>query len=443
MSKAVVPQQYVDAVTQVLQLAKKEGATQTEVSVGYEKGFTVSVRQGKVETLEYHREKGVHVTVYFGYRTASASTNDLSLNSLEETVKKAARIAKAVEEDEFAGLADPTFLAHKYPELELYYPWSINPEQAIHIATDCEAHAMSKDKRITNSEGVSVVTSEHWHVYANSNGFLGHYPTTHHSINCSLIAEDGHQMQRDHEYTLARDPADLQNTTQLANQTVEKTVKRLGARRIDTRKAPVIFHSDVAKGFLGTFISAISGGNLYREASFLHDSLGKAVFPSFISIEQQPHLDKMMGSAPFDSEGVKTEKLSYVNEGMVRSYVLSSYSARRLKLQPTGNANGVHNLFITKQVENLPDLIKKMHTGFLVTELIGQGVNIMTGDYSRGAFGYWVENGEIQHPVQEVTIAGNLKDMYSHLVAVAGDTDHRGNIHTGSILLEEMTIAGQ
>lgn len=435
-------EQYKALIQDLLAKAKKAGAHQAEAAINNELGFTVNVRMGEVETVEQHRSKGLSLTVFFDKRMGSTSTSDLSPDAIQYALDKACSIARFTDIDEYSGLADAHLMAYDYPDLALHYPWHINPESAAKMALECEDVARNTHKLITNSEGVSLTTSEYFHVLGNSHGFMGHYPSSCHSMSCVLIANDGHAMERDYDYTVARDPSALENTSQLAKKAVDRTIMRLGARKLSTRQAPVIFAADCAKSLLKHFVSAIAGGNLYRKSSFLLDQLDHAIFPKHIRIDERPHLPKGMGSAPYDGDGVATKARDIISEGVLRGYVLDSYSARKLGMQTTGNAGGVHNLFISAGNENLEGLLHKMGTGLLVTELLGQGVNIVTGDYSRGAFGYWVEDGKIQHPVHEIVIAGNLKDMFLNLVETANDVDHRSNIHTGSILLEKMTIAG-
>lgn len=430
-------------VADLLAQAKVLGASQAEVTASSEAGFSVSVRLGEVETVEYHNERSLGITVYFGKHSGSASTGDLSAEALQTTLEKACNIARFTGEDPYSGLADASLMARHYPELDLYYPWQLTPERAIELGIECESMARAADKRITNSEGAGVNTYEYAYVYGNTHDFIGGYKTSRHSLSCSLIASDGHDMQRDYEYTSARDANDLDAIAVLAKRAAMRTAQRLGAQTLSTRQVPVIFSAETARSLLGHFITAISGSNLYRKSSFLLDHLNKPVFPPFITIDERPHLAKAIGSVPFDSDGVSTRAREIVKEGVLQGYVLGTYSARRLGMASTGNADGVHNLFINTDSMDFPGLLKKMGTGLLVTETIGQGVNIVTGDYSRGAFGFWVENGQIQYPVQEITIAGNLKDMFANIVAVANDVDHRGNIHTGSILIEQMTVAGQ
>lgn len=427
----------------LLAKAKQAGASQAEVSIHIEAGFEVTVRKGEVETVEHHRGKGLSLTVYFGHCSGSTVTSDLTPAALQTALAKACDIARYTGEDPCSGLADAELMAYNYPDLALYHPWNITAEQGIELARECEAQAWAADKRISNSEGASVNTFTREEVYGNSHGFIGECPTSYHSASCTLIAQDGHEMHSDSDYTCARDPMSLQSMPALAKSAATRTVQRLGARRLTTREAPVIFQAEAARSLLSHFFSAITGGNLYRKSSFLLNQLDKPVFPAHINIEERPHLLKGMGSAPFDEEGVITRNRPLVTDGKLISYLLNSYSARKLGLQTTGNSGGTHNAFINTSDQNLDDLLKAMGTGLLVTDTMGQGVNIVTGDYSRGAFGYWVENGVIQYPVQEITIAGNLKDMFLNLVTVGNDVDHRGNIHTGSIWIESMMIAGE
>lgn len=433
---------YQELSAEVLTRAKQQGATGAEVTISIEAGFSVSSRLGQLETVEHHQDNGLGITVYVGQQTGSASTTDLSVPAIELTIEKACNIAKFTSSDPYAGLADPALMAYDYPDLELDHPWEITPEIAANYAIECETLAMD-DLQITNSEGASVNSHRHLQLYANTHGFIGSYLTTQHSLNCILIAQQGGQMQRDFEYTLAREAEKLTKIEVLAKQARDKTVRRLGARRLKTRQSPVIFSPEVAKGLLGNFIAAISGSNIYRKSSFLLDHLESPVFPEHINITQKPDIKRALGSAPFDNEGVRTIEQSFVENGILKKYILNSYSARKLGMSSTGNAGGIFNVSITHSDSSLKDLLQKMDTGLLVTELIGQGVNIVTGDYSRGAFGYWVEKGEIVYPVEEITIAGNLKDMFLNIIDVANDVDIRGRILTGSILINKMTIAGE
>lgn len=414
-----------------------------EISIAQTKGFSVSARMGDVETLEHHLEKSFGVTVFQNQCTGSASSADFSPKSIQAAIEKALSIASFSSPDPYAGLADPTRFAKNYPDCDLYHPWDITPADAIALAIECEKTALAYDKRIVNSEGASVSTVNSNGVYANTLGFFGDYAASDHGISCSVIARENDKMQRDYEYTTARHAKNLNSIDWVARHAAEKTVQRLGAQRIKTQTCPVIFEASVAKSLLRSFVSAISGGNLYRQSSFLLNALGKPVFPPFMNIFQQPHLLQAMGSCPFDREGVATVDQHYVRDGELVSYVLSSYSARKLGMQTTGNAGGVFNLSITPSNVSLEQLIKKMHRGLFVTELMGQGVNITTGDYSRGAAGFWIDNGEIQFPVEEITIAGNLKPMLTGIIANSNDVDFRNGVHTGSILLDQMTVAGE
>ena len=427
---------------QVLSLAEARGATDAAVSVSHDSGFSVDVRMRDVETVSFHDDKSVSLVVYFGQRKGSASSTDTSPAALESIVDAACEIAKVSSADPCFGLADRELMTKTHPDLDLWHPWVLDPAQAIEKALACEAHALSLDKRITNSDGVNVSTGGFCHGYANTHGGEGLIRGTLHSVSCSLIADNGHGMQRDYDYTASRDADKLITLNQLALQAVERTVGRLGARKLKTCKVPVIFSSRVSSGILGSFINAISGSNLYRKNSFLVDSLGKPIFPSWVNIYEQPRLRAGLGSAPFDSEGVVTRDNQFVKDGHVAQYVLGSYSARRMGLQTTANADGVHNLTVDPNAGDLQALIKTMDKGLLVTELMGQGVNGLTGDYSRGASGFWIEHGEIQFPVEEITIAGNLKDMYLGIRAVGHDINPNISTRCGSILIEEMMVAG-
>ncbi|TAK76600.1 MAG: metalloprotease PmbA [Gammaproteobacteria bacterium] len=426
----------------ILKEAARLGAHQAEVNVGANKGFSVTARGGDVETVEYNQDKSVDITVYFDKRMGSSSLSDLRPEAIRAAVEAACHIAKFTDEDKASGLADKNELAFDYPQLDLAYPWSISVEEAIELACQCEREALSYDKRIMSAEEVMVSTVEGLHVQANSLGFMGVFPFTHHDISCVLVAKEGEEMQRDYSYSIAVDPAYLESISHIAKQAAERTVRRLGSKRLPTMKAPVIFVAEEARGLLGSFVSAIQGGHLYRKSSFLLDHLDKKIFPSFVHIQEQPHLPRALGSAPFDEDGVATRSNVFVEDGVLRQYSLGVYSARKLGMKTTGNAGGVHNLTIRPGEKDLPALLKAMGSGLLVTEMMGQGVNLITGDYSRGAGGYWVENGEIQYPVSEITVAGKLQEIYQHIVEVGKDVDVRGNVRTGSILIEEMMIAG-
>lgn len=428
-------------VSDILAEASKQGATSAEVNVSVNKGFNVTVRKQDVETVEYNQDKIIGIDVFFGKRSGSASISDIRPEAIKSAVKAACNIARFTDEDSFSGLAEKELLAFNYPQTDLFYPWNLSVEEAIELAKNCEAEALAKDNRLS-TEAVTISTGEVCNAYGNSHGFIGVVPVTRHEISCVLIAKGDDEMQRDYSYTVSCDSQLLESLSTVAKEAAERTTKRLNARRLPTQRAPVIFAAEEARGLLGHFVSAISGGNLYRKSSFLLDHLDKSVFPSHISIDERPYLAKALGSCPFDDDGVATRPNVFVNNGVLTSYVLGVYSARKLGMKTTGNSGGVHNLFITHGNNNLSGLLKKMDKGLLVTELMGHGVNIITGDYSRGCAGFWVEHGEIQYPVEEITIAGNLRDMYLNLVEVGNDIDKRGNIQTGSILLDHMMIAG-
>jgi PmbA protein len=383
------------------------------------------------------------VTVYFGQRKGSASSSDLSPASIRETVSAACSIARYTSEDEYAGLPEKAHLATDFPDLDLNHPWNLRADEAIALAIECENAARGYHAEISNSEGASVNTHQGVRVMGNTLGFLQGYASTRHSLSCSVLAQRGDSMQRDYWYTVARDAHNLEPATDVGRKSAERALRRLQARSLSTRQCPVMYAAEVASGLLGSFIGAISGGNLYRKSSFLLDALDTQVFPDFVRIHEQPHLKGALGSANYDGEGVATQTRDIVSGGILRGYVLSTYSARKLGMRSTGNAGGVHNLTIDPGELDYQGMLKQLHTGLLVTELMGQGVNMVTGDYSRGAAGFWVENGEIQYPVEEITIAGNLKDMFKNIVAIGSDIDYRGNIRTGSILVERLSIAGQ
>jgi PmbA protein len=438
-----------DVVTKTLAEAKRMGASSAEVAVNLSQGLSVTVRLGEVETVEHTRDKSLGLTVYFGQRAGSASTTDFSPTAVQETVRAACTIARHTAEDPAAGLADPDRLAKQIPDLGLYHPWHPSVEELVDTARRCEDVARAQDKRIVNSEGASISTHEGIEVYGNSHGFLGSVPTTRHSLSASLVAQDDAGMQRDFWWTVGRRNLDLEPADKVGKEAAQRTVRRLGARKLSTRRCPVLYEAPIANSLVSHLVSAVRGGSLYRQASFLLDHLGKPVFAPFVRLHEQPHLPGALGSAPFDNEGVATTARDLVRDGVLQGYVLDSYSARKLAMQTTGNAGGVHNLTLEpggsgsyRAATGLPDLLKQMGTGLLVTELIGFGVNTVTGDYSRGAAGYWVEGGELRYPVEEITIAGNLKDMFRSIVAVGNDVDARGSLRTGSILIESMTVAG-
>ncbi len=428
--------------TDILAEAKRQGASAAEAGLSTSSGLSVTVRMGDVETIEHTRDKGLGLTVYFGKKKGSASTTDFSREAVGDTVKAACAIARHTSEDECSGLADAELMAKTYPDLDLLHPWPLTPQKAIEIALDTENAARAHDSRITNSEGADVSHHEGSYVYANSNGFLGGYATSRHGISCAVIARDDSGMQRDYWYSAARDAGELESPPRVGERAARRAVQRLGSRKLSTRTAPVVYTAETARGLLHHFVSAIRGSNLYREASFLLDHLGKKVFPQGFNIREEPHLKRALGSAPFDNEGVATRARDLVSDGVLQGYVLDSYSARKLGMQTTANAGGVHNLVVEPDEVSFDSLLKEMNTGLVITELMGMGINAVTGDYSRGACGYWIEGGEIAFPVEEITVAGNLRDMYAGIRRVANDVDVRGNIRTGSVLIERMTIAG-
>jgi PmbA protein len=430
-------------IDDLLKEAKRRGATAAEAVVSGSAGIEIAVRLGEVETVEHTRDNGLSLTVYFGQCKGSASTSDLSPAAVREAVRAACAIASHTQSDPCAGLADPERLATQVPDLDLYHPWDLPVEEAIRLAVVCEDAARAADPRITNSEGASLSSHFGVQVYGNSHGFIGGYPSTRHGLSCAVIGQDGESMQRDYWWTSARAAADLEDPEAVGRRAAERTLARLGARQIPTCQAPVLFRAEVATGLLRNLTGAINGTSLYRRASFLLDHLGQRIFPEFVRIYEEPHLPRGLSSAPFDGEGVATAAKDFVSGGVLRSYVLDTYSGCRLGMPTTGNAGGVRNLHIEMGPLDLPGLLREMGTGLLVTELMGSGINPVTGDYSRGAAGFWVEGGEIAFPVEEITIAGNLKRMYQGLVAVGNDCDFPGSTRTGSWLIDEMTIAGQ
>jgi PmbA protein len=439
-----------EVVELALAQARSSGASQAEADASLQRGLSATVRLGEVDTIEYHRDRGLSVTVYFGQAKGSASTADLRPAAVRETVLKASAIARHTAMDEFAGLADPSALARAVPDLDLYHPWDITPEQAITLARDCEAAGLGCDARLKNSEGATVNTHSGVRVYGNSLGFLEGFPSTSHSISCALVAQEGEDMQRDHWYSVARRAEALEDAASIGRQAAQRALRRLGARRIATRRAPVLFAPELARGVYGHFVGAIRGASQYRRSSFLLEAAGQQVFPAFLNITERPHLLQGLASSPFDGEGVATRDRELVQDGVLQGYVLGSYSARKLGLQTTGNAGGIHNLLISaapgvagRTSGSFEQLLALMGDGLYVTELMGQGVNGVTGDYSRGASGFWVENGTIAFPVHELTIAGNLRTMLGSIVAIGTDVDTQGAIRTGSLLLEALTIAGE
>jgi PmbA protein len=426
----------------ILDAARGAGATAAETEVSQAIGQSVTVRKGEVETVAYNRDRSISVTVYIGQRRGHASTADFADESIRTTVEKAIAIARFTAEDPFAGLADPERLARDPPDLDLYHPWGLSVDDAIEAGRAAEAAAFAADPRIVNSEGATVSRGEGEFVYANTNGFRGGYRSSRHHIDCAVVGEEGGSMQRDYWYTAARAPEDLLAPEEVGRIAGARAARRLNARQMPTSECPVIFEAPEAADLIGCFVSAVSGGSLYRKSSFLLDSLGQQVFAPIVHIREEPHLPRARGSAPFDNEGVATMSRDVVTAGVLEGYFLGSYSARKLGLATTGNAGGAHNLVVAHGADDLDALLRRMGRGLLVTEQLGQGVNPVTGDYSRGAAGYWIEGGTIAYPVEEITIAGNLKEMFRDIVAIGRDVDRRGSRLTGSILVGRMTVAG-
>ncbi|WP_313218480.1 metalloprotease PmbA [Stenotrophomonas sp.] len=435
-------EQLADISQRLLERARALGASQAEVSCSEERGLDVNVRLGEVETVESTRDRGIAVTVYFGQRKGSASTADLQDASLESTVAQACAIARHTEDDAAAGLADAALMARTFPDLDGWHPWALGADEALDLALACEAAGREADPRISNSDGASAATATSLSVYANSHGFIGRERSSHHSIGCALIAGHGDGMQRDGWYSSALAREDLESAAAIGRQAAQRTVARLQPRSMATAQMPVLYAPEVARSLIGHLVGAVSGGALYRRASFLLDSAGTRLFPDWFGIEELPLLRRGLRSSAFDGDGVATRDSALVSDGILQRYVLGSYSARKLGLPTTANAGGVHNLKVTANAGDLTAIARQMGEGLLVTELMGQGVNGVTGDYSRGAGGFRVENGEITYPVDGITIAGNLKDMFASIEAVGTDIDRRSHVHVGSILIGRMTVAG-
>jgi PmbA protein len=431
-----------EQVQQIIDEAKRQGASACEVAVSLEQGLSTSVRQREVETVEFNRDQGFGITLYVGQRKGSASTSASGPQAIRETVAAALAIAKHTSEDESSGLADAALMARELPDFDLYHAWDISPEQAIEKALACEAAAFDAEPLIKNADGTTLNTHQGCRVYGNSHGFIGGYASTRHSLSCVMIAEANGQMQRDYWYDVNRQGELLADGRRIGKRAAQRAASRLGARPVPTCEVPVLFSAELAGGLFGHFLAAISGGNLYRKSSFLEGTMGERLFPEWLTLDERPHLMRAMGSAAFDGDGLATYAKPFVENGELVSYVLSTYSGRKLGLPSTANSGGVHNLFVTHGDEDQKALLRRMGRGLLVTELMGHGLNMVTGDYSRGAAGFWVENGEIQFPVQEVTIAGNMRDMFKQIVAVGNDLELRSNIRTGSVLIERMTVAG-
>ncbi len=443
VAKSVGLGELEEAVQRALDEARRLGADAAESGASVDSGLSVTVRMGEVETLEYQNDRGIGITVYFGKRRGAANTSDLDPAAIREAAAHACELARHTQEDPHAGLPDAEHLARDWPDLDLCHPWQLPPDEAIDIARRCEDAARTLDERIENSDGGSVNSHHGLRAYGNSHGFLGSFEGNTHAISCAVVGRQGEEMQRDFWYTVARRPDALESPEDVGRRAAERTLARLGSERLDTRRVPVLFPPELARGLIGALVGAVSGPAQYREASWLLGAAGETVAPKWLSLVERPHLPGAMGSAPFDSEGVAVRENPLVEEGRLCRYVLDSYTARQLGLETTGNAGGVRNLELQGGEGTREDLLRQMGTGLMVTELMGQGINGVTGDYSRGAAGFWVENGEIRQPVQEITIAGNLRDMFANIVAAGADLDTRSNIRTGSLLIREMTVAGQ
>jgi len=429
-------------VADTLKMAIDAGASQAEAGLSVSQGLSVATRMRSVETIEHQQDNGLGISVYFGRHKGSASTSNLDPEAIRKTVEAACNIARYTSEDPCAGLADAELMATEFHALDLYHPWPLEPQQVIELALECEAAALDYDKRIVNSEGASVDSSAGLSVYGNSHGFLQAEQKTRHGISCAVVAESRGHMQRDYWYDVSRNPEHLASARSIGEKAAERTLRRLDARKIRTQQAPILFAPELARGIIASFTSAIGGAAQYRKASFLLDSIGEQVFPDFVQLREHPFLPQALASADFDGEGVATRESSLVSDGVIQSYLLDSYSARKLGMRSTGHASGVHNLGLDDTGKSFADCLASLHRGLLVTELMGHGVNNVTGDYSRGAAGFWVENGKLDHAVEEVTIASNLREMFKGIVEIGNDVDYRGSIQCGSILIDNMTIAG-
>lgn len=430
-------------IEDVVRRCRDMGADEVQASASVDAGLSVNVRMGEVETIESTHDRGLSVSVLFGKRAGSASTADLEAISIERTIEQACAIARHTEPDSANGLPDADLLATQFPDLDLWHPWDITAAEAVELALRVETAGREADPRITNSDGADVQLGGSVGVYGNSLGFLGQHRGTRHALSCALLASDAAGMQRDYWYDTACSADDLAAPESIGEAAARRTLARLGARSLSTRQCSVLFTPDVARSLIGHFIAAVSGGALYRRASFLLDQLGEQIFPAFVDIDEQPHLPRGLGSTAFDAEGVATRAAPLLAGGTLSRYVLGSYAARRLGLQTTGNAGGVSNIMVRGGTDDFDALLRRMDRGLVVTELMGQGASIITGDYSRGASGFWVEGGQIVHPVEEVTIAANLRDMFAGVVALGNDVDRRSRIHVGSLLTERMTVGGQ
>ena len=431
-----------DAVSFAIETAQKAGAT-AEVGVTKVSGLSVSTRLQEIENVEFTNDGALGISVYLGQQKGNASTSDLSEEAIKNTVEAALAIAKYTSPDDCTGLADKELMAFEAPDLALYHGASVDVEQATKLALDAEKSALEYDAKIVNSNGASFNSHTGVRVYGNTHGMLQSYLSSRYSLSCSVIGGELDQLENDYEYTVSREFDALSSADWVGQNCAKKVIARLNPQKLTTREVPVIFLNDVATGLISHLTGAISGGSLYRKSSFLLDHLGKQVLPDWFQISERPHLLKRLASTPFDSEGVRTQDLEIIQDGVLQTYLLTSYSGRKMGMQSTGHAGGIHNWLVKPNLTGgLTALLRQMGTGLLVTDVMGQGVNIVTGDYSRGAAGFWVENGEIQYPVAEITIAGQLQDMLKNIVAVADDVEHRSNIQTGSILLDKMKISG-
>lgn len=429
-------------IADALALAQSYGATSAEIAISRQRGLSVCSRNQEVETVEFNQDGALGISVYRGNQKGSASTSDLSMDALKRTVKAACEIAAHTSEDMCAGLADKDLLEFAPKDLDLYHPQEISPEQAIEMTAKAEAAALAVSDKIVNSDGASFSGHEGMRVYGNTHGQIVGYPSSRYSLSCGMIAQDGEQMQRDYEYTISRVFDDIEDVEKVGVKSAESALSKLNFKKIETTRAPVIFRADAANSLFGHLVSAIGGGNLYRKSSFLLDRVDTRIMPEHVNIVERPHLLRGLASSAFDSEGVKTVDRTIVEQGILKTYLMATYAARKMGMQSTGHAGGIHNWQVEPTMGDLDAMIKEMDRGFLVTDLMGQGINIVNGDYSRGASGFWVENGKIQYPVSEVTIAANLADIYMNIIGCGSDVDRRGNVHTGSILVDDIQIAG-
>ncbi|KID57859.1 protein PmbA [Pseudoalteromonas luteoviolacea] len=431
------------AVSEVLTMASELGATSAEAAMSRTSGLSVSTRMGEVDTIEFNQDGSLGISVYVGNHKGSASTADLSEQALRSVVKKAIEIAKYTADDECNGLADKALMATDIPDLDLHHPWSLSPQEAIEHCIEAEKSALEFDERIVNSDGASLASHQGLRVYGNSHGFLAGFPRSRHTLSTMVIGQEGDMMQRDSAFSIARKHDHLKDPQAVGVEAAQSTLAKLSSQKLSTMKVPVVFRADIANSLFGHLVSAIGGGALYRKSSFLLDTLGKQIFNPCVTVQEKPHLLQGLASTPFDSEGVYTQDRDIIAGGELQTYLMASYAARRMGMQATGHAGGIHNWLVNKTHDDLKAILNEMGTGLLVTELMGQGVNTVTGDYSRGAAGFWVENGEIQYPVSEITIAGNLKDMFQNIQAIGGDVELRGAVQTGSVLIESMQVAGE